>query len=62
MNRTKKIIKRPYYRKGTKRFVLRKSRRIGSEGIRVKCEDHGALTQNNGTDFSIFADSSQPHL
>ena len=62
MNRTKKTIKRPYYRKGMKRFVLRKSRRIGSEGIRVKCEDHGALTQNNGTDFSIFADSSQPYF
>lgn len=50
-----------FVRKGMKRFALRKTRRIGSDGVRVKCEDHGALTQNNSTDFTIFADSTQPY-
>jgi len=58
MNRIKKFKR--YNKKGMKRFASRKTRRIGSDGVRVKCEDHGALTQNNGTDFTIFADSSQP--
>jgi len=60
MMRIKKTKK--YFKRGLKRFASRKSKRIGSDGIRLKCEDHGALSQNTGTDFTVFADSSQPYF